>query len=108
MARAAGISATTVHKLWSANELRPHLTRTFKLSNDPQFEEKFWDVIGLYLAPSDKALGLCCDEKSEVQAWNVRSLGYLWGLVISKQNPMITLATARLRCSQRWIISRAN
>ncbi|KPC35172.1 ISPsy25 [Pseudomonas savastanoi pv. glycinea] len=55
MAKAAGISSTTVHKLWAANDLKPHLTRTFKLSNDPQFEEKFWDVIGLYLAPSDKA-----------------------------------------------------
>ncbi|MDU8490571.1 IS630 family transposase, partial [Pseudomonas syringae pv. actinidiae] len=45
-----------------------HLTRTFKLSNDPNFEEKFWDVIGLYLDPPDKALVLCCDEKSQVQA----------------------------------------
>ncbi|PBK47456.1 IS630 family transposase, partial [Pseudomonas syringae pv. actinidiae] len=45
MARAAGISSTTVHKLWAANDLKPHLTRTFKLSNDPQFDEKFWDVI---------------------------------------------------------------
>lgn len=53
MARAAGISATTVHKLWAANDLKPHLTRTFKVSNDPQFEGKFWDVIGLYLAPPD-------------------------------------------------------
>ena len=68
MARAAGISATSVHKLWTANDLKPHLTRTFKLSNDPNFEEKFWDVIGLYLAPPDKALVLCCDEKSQVQA----------------------------------------
>ncbi|MDG6387832.1 IS630 family transposase, partial [Pseudomonas syringae] len=47
---------------------KPHLTRTFKLSNDPNFEEKFWDVIGLYLDPPDKALVLCCDEKSQVQA----------------------------------------
>ena len=68
MARAAGISATSVHKLWAANDLKPHLTRTFKLSNDPNFEEKFWDVIGLYLDPPDKALVLCCDEKSQVQA----------------------------------------
>jgi transposase len=68
MVRAAGISATTVHKLWAANDLKPHLTRTFKVSNDPQFEEKFWDVIGLYLAPPDKALVLCCDGKSQVQA----------------------------------------
>jgi len=68
MARMAGISATSVHKLWAANDLKPHLTRTFKLSNDPNFEAKFWDVIGLYLDPPDKALVLCCDEKSQVQA----------------------------------------
>lgn len=49
------------------NRIDPQRTRTFKLSNDPQFEEKFWDVIGLYLAPPDKALVLCCDEKSQVQ-----------------------------------------
>ncbi|AZE48352.1 Transposase [Pseudomonas chlororaphis] len=64
MARAAGISATSVYKLWAANDLKPHLTRTFKLSNDPNFEAKFWDVIGLYLPPPDKALVLSCDEKS--------------------------------------------
>jgi len=68
MARAAGISATSVHKLWAANDLKPHLTRTLKLSSDPNFEEKFWDVIGLYLALPDKALVFCCDEKSQVQA----------------------------------------
>ena len=62
MARAAGISANSVHKLWAANDLKPHLTRTLKLSNDPNFEEKFCDFIGLYLNPPDKALVLCCDE----------------------------------------------
>jgi transposase len=67
MARTAGISATSVHKIWVANDLKPRLTRTFKLSNDPNFEEKLWDVIGLYLDPPDKALVLCCDEKSQVQ-----------------------------------------
>lgn len=68
MARAAGISATSVDKIWAANDLEPHLTRTFKRPNDPHFEEKFWDVIGLYLDPPDKALVLCCDENSQVQA----------------------------------------
>jgi transposase len=68
MARAAGISAASVHRLWAANDIKPHLSRTFKLSNDKQFEEKFWDVIGLYLDPPDKALVLCCDEKSQCQA----------------------------------------
>jgi transposase len=68
MARAKGVSKTTVQKLWHANEIKPHLTRTFKLSNDPEFESKFWDVIGLYLDPPTKALVLCCDEKSQCQA----------------------------------------
>ena len=68
MAKAAGISRHSVHQLWQKNGLKPHRTRTFKLSNDPQFEEKFWDVIGLYLNPPDKALVLCCDEKSQCQA----------------------------------------
>ena len=68
MARHAGLSKSTVHKLWAQNELKPHLSRTFKLSSDPAFEAKFWDVIGLYLAPPDQALVLCCDEKSQCQA----------------------------------------
>jgi transposase len=68
MGRHAGVSASTVHRIWSKNGLKPHITRTFKLSNDRQFEEKFWDVIGLYLDPPAKALVLCCDEKSQCQA----------------------------------------
>jgi len=68
MARATGVSKATVQRLWAANDLKPHLHRTFKLSTDPQFEAKFWDVIGLYLEPPDKALVLCCDEKSQCQA----------------------------------------
>lgn len=68
MAREAGISHQSVHRLWRETELKPHRTRTFKLSNDPHFEEKFWDVIGLYLDPPEKALVLCCDEKSQCQA----------------------------------------
>src|SRR6266853_100848 len=68
MARAAGISTASVQRLWAANDIKPHLSRTFKLSNDKQFEEKFWDVIGLYLDPPEKALVLCCDEKSQCQA----------------------------------------
>jgi hypothetical protein len=68
MARHVGISSSTVQRIWSKNDLKPHVVRTFKLSNDPKFEEKFWDVIGLYLNPPDKALVLCCDEKSQCQA----------------------------------------
>lgn len=68
MAKAKGVSADTVGRLWRANDLKPHITRTFKLSRDKHFEAKFWDVIGLYLNPPDKALVLCCDEKSQCQA----------------------------------------
>lgn len=75
MAKHAGVSATSVHRIWSRNDLKPHITKTFKLSNDAKFEQKFWDVIGLYLDPPDKALVLCCDEKSQCQALERTQLG---------------------------------
>src|ERR1700726_4776821 len=68
MAREAKVSKSTVQRVWSHNEIKPHRLETFKISNDPNFEEKFWDVIGLYLDPPEKALVLCCDEKSQCQA----------------------------------------
>ena len=68
MALKAGVSKATVQRLWAANDIKPHLSRTFKLSKDKHFESKFWDVIGLYLNPPEKALVLCCDEKSQCQA----------------------------------------
>ncbi len=68
MARHAGISKSRVQQLWERNDLKPHQRRTFKVSNDPQFEAKFWDVIGLYLNPPHRAVVLCCDEKSQCQA----------------------------------------
>lgn len=68
MARHAGVSPSSVQRIWSKNDLKPHVVETFKLSNDPSFEEKFWDVIGLYLDPPKRALVLCCDEKSQCQA----------------------------------------
>ena len=68
MAKEAGVSQTTVIRIWHANDIKPHITKTFKLSKDPNFEEKFWDIIGLYLNPPDKALVFCCDEKSQCQA----------------------------------------
>lgn len=68
MAVEVGVAPSSVQRIWAANDLKPHLTRTFKLSHDVNFEAKFWDVIGLYLNPPDKALVLCCDEKSQCQA----------------------------------------
>lgn len=75
MGRYAGISPSTVQRLWTKNDLKPHVVKTFKLSNDPKFEQKFWDVIGLYLDPPAKALVLCCDEKSQCQALERTQLG---------------------------------
>ena len=68
LAKELGLSQSMVHRVWKAAGLKPHLIRTFKLSNDPKFVEKMTDVVGLYLAPPDKALVLCVDEKSQCQA----------------------------------------
>ncbi len=68
MARAHGVSPSTVQLIWSARGLKPHLVKTFKLSNDKRFEEKLVDVVGLYLDPPEKAVVLCMDEKSQIQA----------------------------------------
>jgi transposase len=68
LAAEMGIDHVMVHRVWKANELKPHLTRTFKLSNDPRFIEKVTDVVGLYLNPPEHALVLCVDEKSQIQA----------------------------------------
>ena len=68
MAAAQGVSAATVARIWDAHGLKPHRVRTFKLANDPRFCEKLTDVVGLYLNPPEKALVLCVDEKSQIQA----------------------------------------
>jgi len=68
MAKAQGVSAATVRRIWHQHQLKPHLTKTFKLSRDKRFLEKLYDVVGLYLNPPDRALVLCVDEKSQIQA----------------------------------------
>ena len=68
MAKQAGASAATVSRIWRAHGLKPHLSRTFKVSNDIRFEEKLTDIVGLYMFPPERAVVLCCDEKSQVQA----------------------------------------
>jgi transposase len=68
MAAEMGISPSSVGRIWAEAGLKPHIVRTFKVSNDPQFEEKVTDIVGLYLNPPDRALVLCVDEKSQVQA----------------------------------------
>lgn len=68
MARRVGISADSVHRIWTAFRLQPHRQETFKLSPDPQLIDKVRDIVGLYLAPPERALVLCVDEKSQIQA----------------------------------------
>lgn len=68
MAEAAGVSERTVRRIWKTHGLKPHLSRTFKLSNDKRFAEKLEDIVGLYLNPPEHALVLSCDEKSQIQA----------------------------------------
>jgi transposase len=68
MAKRSGLSQTAVSRIWRAFALQPHRVETFKLSKDPLFIEKVRDIVGLYLAPPDKALVLCVDEKAQIQA----------------------------------------
>ncbi len=68
MAKAVGVSESTVGKIWRVHGLKPHLSRPFKLSNDKRFAEKLEDVVGLYLSPPENAIVLSCDEKSQMQA----------------------------------------
>jgi transposase len=68
MAAWAGISRSSVHRIWQAHELKPHRVKTFKVSRDRRFVEKVEDIVGLYLNPPDKALVLSVDEKSQIQA----------------------------------------
>jgi transposase len=68
MAEAQGVSKNTVNRLWQLHNIKPHLSRTFKLSRDAKFLEKLTDVVGFYMNPPDKAVVLCVDEKSQIQA----------------------------------------
>jgi transposase len=68
LAKVTGLSFSTIGRIWRAFGLQPHRTDTFKLSTDPLFIDKVRDVVGLYLSPPDKALVLCVDEKSQIQA----------------------------------------
>jgi transposase len=68
MAEAIGISPSSVGRIWAEAGLKPHITKGFKVSNDPAFEEKVTDIVGLYLDPPERAVVLCVDEKSQIQA----------------------------------------
>ena len=107
MAEETGLSKSTVHRLFQLFALQPHRTRSFKISSDPFFVEKLRDIVGLYLNPPDKALVLCVDEKSQVQALERTQpmlpigFGYVEGVT------PITSVTALPPCSPRSMCSTA-
>jgi len=68
MAKAVGVSYVTVHRVWRSHRLQPHRERSFKLSKDPEFNDRVRDVVGLYMNPPDKAVVICVDEKPGIQA----------------------------------------
>ena len=70
LAKEVRLSPATVHRIWQKYDLQPHRTTTFKFSKDPEFKEKLADIVGLYLDPPERALVLCVDEKSQIQALN--------------------------------------
>ena len=103
MARHSGISTSSVGRIWRAFGLQPHRVETFKLSTDPLFVDKVRDIVGLYLNPPDRALVLCVDEKSQIQA-------------LDRTQPLLPMrpgqverrshdyeVTAPPRCSPLWI-----
>jgi hypothetical protein len=75
MAKRSGLSRSTIGRIWKAFHLKPHVADTFKLSSDPLFVEKVYDVVGLYLNPPEHAVVLCADEKSQVQVVNMNAGG---------------------------------
>jgi hypothetical protein len=97
MAKEMGISHTSVQRIWREAGIKPHLVKTFKISNDPEFEEKVTDVVGLYMNPPDKALVLCIDETSQIQKLDRSQPGLL---LKPGQRRTITSGTARRPCSQ--------
>jgi hypothetical protein len=99
------VSATTIRRVWQRNGIKPHLSRTFKLSHDPRFEDKLVDVVGLYLNPPEHALVLSCDEKSQIQALNRTQPGL--PMKTGRAGTVTTSATGRRRCSPRSTRSTA-
>lgn len=76
MAEASGLSEKSVRRIWHKHGLKPHLFRSFKVSNDPEFAEKLEAIVGLYLNPPEHAIVLCADEKSQIQASTEHNLDY--------------------------------
>src|SRR5262249_27109369 len=107
LARHAGLSQSTISRIWHAFSLQPHRTEVFKLSPDPLFIEKVRDIVGLYLNPPDKALVLYVDEKARSRRWIAASRCCPCDRAQWSGEPMITCATARHRSLPRSTRRRA-
>ena len=97
MARHTGVSKSTVNNIWRSHTLKPHRVKTFKLSRDPHFLQKLTDVVGLYLNPPEKAIVLCVDEKSQIQALDRTQPG-----LPMKKGRCGTMTTGPPRCLPLW------
>ncbi|MGA2111754.1 MAG: IS630 family transposase [Anaerolineales bacterium] len=111
-AQKARLSATTVHRIWQAFGLQPHRQRHFKLSSDPFFVEKVRDIVGLYLQPPDKAVVLCADEKTQIQALErtqpmlPMGLGYVEGVTHDYERHGTTTLFAALDVATGQVITQ--
>ncbi len=99
MAAATGLSQTAVVRIWKAFGLQPHRTGTFKQSADPQFIDKVRDIVGLYLDPPDRAIVLCIDEKTQVQALDrtqplLPLAAVSWASCVLSQKQLLTICAA--------------
>lgn len=112
LAAVTGVSAATVHRIWRAFGLQPHRQKHFKLSTDPFFVEKVRDIVGLYLNPPDKALVLCVDEKTQVQALDrtqpvlPMGLGYVEGVTHDYVRHGTTTLFAALDIASGQVLTR--
>ena len=101
MAEAAGVSASSVQRIWRGHGLQPHRVRQFKLSNDPAFVDKLRDIVGLYVDPPAHAVVLSVDEKSQIQALDRTQPGLPLKKGRAEPSPMTTSETERRPCSPR-------
>jgi putative transposase len=112
LAEHAGVSKSTVHRVWNAFGIQPHRQKHFKLSTDPYFVEKVRDIVGLYLNPPDKALVLCVDEKSQIQALDRTQpllplgLGYVEGVTHDYVRHGTTTLYAALDIASGQVVTR--
>ena len=92
MAAETGLSHTTIRRIWNASGLQPHRSETFKLSTDPLFVDKVRDIVGLYLSPPNRAIVLCVDEKSQIQALDRHSRGSQANHCRAMEHPVLPMA----------------